>query len=143
MEIVFLLAVLFYLPMKCFRWDRLKDNENIKFIVNNNYFRLLENEIKNSDSSTEKLSKSFISTAFTIADELSITSTEEIRQSFFHISQSIFNLHKIKVKLYKVIKMCNSQNDLDSFTKFITRYYKICLKIHKACNKHRKFEYQH
>jgi len=129
--------------MKFFRWDRLKGNENIKLIVNNNYFRLLENEIENSNSSTEKLSKSFISTAFTIADELSITSTEKIRQSFFHISQSIFNLHKTKVKLYKVIKRCNSQNDLDSFTRFITRYYRICLKIHKAYYKHRKFEYQH
>ena len=133
----------FSLPKKFIRWDRLKCYENKEHIANNNYFRLLESEIENSESSTEDLSKSFITTAFTIADELSITTTEEIRQSFFHISQSIFNLHKTKVKLYKEIKKCNSQNDLDSFTRLINRYFRICLKIHKACNEHRKLEYQH
>jgi len=87
----------------------LKCNENKEFISNNNYFRLLESEIENPDTSTEDLSKSFVSTAFTVADELNITSTEEIRQSFFHMSQSILNLHKTKVKLYKEIKKCNSR----------------------------------
>jgi len=143
MVTLYLPTMLFSLPKKFTRWDRLKCNENKEFISNNNYFRLLESEIENPDASTEGLSKSFISTAFTVADELNITSTEEIRQSFFHMSQSIFNLHKTKVKLYKGIKKCNWRNDLDGFFRLITRYYRISLKIHKACNEYRKMEYQH
>ena len=94
----------FSTPKMFVRWDRLKCIEKKDFIVNNNYFRLLESEIENSDSSMEELSKSFISTAFTIADELNITTEEEIRKSFFHISQCIFNLHKTKVLLFKEMK---------------------------------------
>jgi len=105
------------------------------FIVNNNYFRLLESEIQTNSLSSDVLSKSFISTACAIADELELTSTEEIQSSFFsHISQSIFNLHKNKVQLYKDIKRCSSSNDITSFSRLISRYQRLCLKIHKACN---------
>jgi len=130
-------------PKKFVRWNRVTCTEKKEFIANNNYFRLLESEIQCNILSSDDLSKSFISTAYTIADELELTSPEEIRSSFFHISQSIFNLHKTKVQLYKDIKHCRSSNDITSFSRLISRYQRLCLKIHKACNDFRKKEYQH
>ena len=130
-------------PKKFVRWNRVLCTEKKELIADNNYFRLLESEILNNNSSSDELSKSFISTAHTIANELDITSTEEIRRSFFHISQKIFNLHRIKVRLYKDIKRCSSSNDIDNFSRLISRYQRLCLKIHKACNEFRKLEYQH
>ena len=130
-------------PKKVVCWDRLKCNEKKESIINDNYFHLLEAEFLNADTSTEELSKRFISTAFTIAEELEITSKNEIRQAFYHLSQKIFKLHKTKTRLYKEIKRCVSYNEPASFTRLIVRYIKLCSKIHKACNEHRKKEYQH
>ena len=130
-------------PKKFVRWNRILCTEKKELIANNNYFRLLESEILNDNSSSDDISKSFISTARTIANELDLTSTDEIRRSLFHISQKIFNLQKIKVQLYKEIKRYRSSNDIDSFSRLISRYQRLCLKIHKACNKFRKLEYQY
>jgi len=52
----------------------------------------------------DDVSKKFISTSFNIAKELNITSMSEVRKSFFHMSQKIFNLQKLKMKLYKPLK---------------------------------------
>jgi len=135
---------LLIVPKKFVRWNRVTCTEKKEFIANNNnYFRLLESEIQTNNLSSDVLSKSFISTACTIADELELTSPEKIHSSFFHISQSIFNLHKTKVQLYKDIKRSSFSNDMTSFSRLISRYQHLCLKIHKACNDFRKKEYQH
>ena len=59
------------------------------------------------------------------------------------MSQSIFNLQKIKMKLYKELTKRNSLHDLDSFLRNIEKYKKLCDIIHKKCNDFRKQEYLH
>ena len=42
-------------------------------------------------------------------------SLSEVRKSFFHMSRKIFNLEKLKIKLYKAIKRRGSNHNLDEF----------------------------
>ena len=118
-------------PKKTVRWDRQKCLSKKALIVNNNYFHLLESEFRDTDASIDDLTKSFISTALTIADELNITSTKEVQKSFFHMSQSIFLLQKKKVKLYKKIKKNSSSGIINEFVNLIAKYRKLCMKIQK------------
>jgi len=70
-------------------------------IFDNNYFSVLEEVIPDPNISIDDVSKKFISTSFNIAKELNITSMSEVRKSFFHMSQKVFNFQKLKMKLYK------------------------------------------
>ena len=79
---------------------------------------------------------------FNIAKELNITSMSEVRKSFFHMSQKIFNLQKLKMKLYKSIKRRGSTYNLDKFEEIIEKYNRMCKIIHHMCNIYRKAEYQ-
>jgi len=98
----------FSLPKKTVKWDRLKCINEKESIFDNNYFSVLEEVIPDPNISIDDISKKFISTSFNIAKELNITSMSEVRKSFFHMSQKIFNLQKLKMKLYKAIKRRSS-----------------------------------
>ena len=50
--------------------------------------------IPDFDIGIDDVSKKFISTSFNIAKELNIMSMSEVRKSFFHMSQKVFNLQK-------------------------------------------------
>jgi len=68
----------FIIPKRFFRWDRLKCLEVKESICNDNRFRALETKIQDPNISTNTLSKDFISTAFSIAKDLQITSFNDI-----------------------------------------------------------------
>ena len=105
----------FFLPKKTVKWDRLKCINEKESICNNNYFSVLEDVIPDPNINIDDISKKFISTSFNIAKELNITSISEVRKSFFHMSQKIFNSQKLKMKLYKAIKRRGSYHNLDEF----------------------------
>ena len=50
--------------------------------------------IPDPNISINDISKKFILTSFNIAKELNIMSMSEVRKSFFHMSQKVFNLQK-------------------------------------------------
>ena len=75
--------------------------------------------IPDPNISIDDISKKFISTSFNIVKELNITSISDVRKSFFHMSQKIFNLQKLKMKLYKAIKRRGSYHNLDKFEELI------------------------
>jgi len=85
----------------------------------NNYFNVLKEVIPDPNISIDDISKKFISTSFNIVKELNITSISDVRKSFFHMSQKIFNLQKLKMKLYKAIKRRGSYHNLDEFEELI------------------------
>ena len=58
------------------------------------------------------------------------------------MSQKIFNLQKLKMKLYKSIKRRGSTYNLDKFEEIIEKYNRMCKIIHHMCNIYRKAEYQ-
>ena len=62
----------------------------------------------------------------------------KVRKSFFHMSQKIFNLQKLKMKLYKVIKRRGSYHNLDKFEELIEKHNRMCKIIHDMCNIYRK-----
>ena len=97
--------------------------------------------IPDPNISIDDISKKFISTSFNIAKELNITSMSEVRKSFFHRSQIIFNLKKLKMKLYKAIKRRSSYHNLDEFEELIEKYNRMCKIIHHMCNIYRKTKY--
>jgi hypothetical protein len=82
--------------------------------------------IPDPNISINDISKKFISISFNIAKELNITSISEVRKSFFHMSQKIFNLQKLKMKLYKSIKRRGSYHNLDEFEELIEKYNRMC-----------------
>jgi len=59
--------------------------------------------------------KKLISSSFENVKEFNIMSLSEVRKSFFHMSRKIFNLEKLKIKLYKAIKRRGSNHNLDEF----------------------------
>ena len=59
------------------------------------------------------------------------------------MSQNIFNLQKLKMKLYKTIKRRGSYHNLDEFEELIEKYNRMCKIFHHMCNIYRKTEYQH
>ena len=82
--------------------------------------------IPDPNISINDISKKFISISFNIAKELNITSISEVRKSFFHMSQKIFNLQKLKMKLYKSVKRRGSYHNLDEFEELIEKYNRMC-----------------
>jgi len=86
--------------------------------------------IPDPNISIDDISKKFISISFNIAKELNITSISEVRKSFFHMSQKIFNLQKLKMKSYKAIKRKGSYYNLDEFEELIEKYNRMCKIIH-------------
>jgi len=82
--------------------------------------------IPDPNISINDISKKFISISFNIAKELNITSISEVRKSFFHMSQKIFNLQKLKMKLYKSVKRRGSYHNLDEFEELIEKYNGMC-----------------
>jgi len=54
------------------------------------------------------------------------------------MSQKIFNLQKLKMKLYKVIKRRGSYHNLDKFEELIEKHNRMCKIIHDMCNIYRK-----
>jgi len=89
--------------------------------------------IPDPNISIDDISKKFISTSFNIAKELNITSMSEVRKSFFHMSQKIFNLQKLKMKLYKAIKRRGSYHNLDEFEELIEKNIIECAKLFMIC----------
>jgi len=133
----------FLVPKKVLRWDRVKCLNERESILNNNRFQILDNLLNDPNSSSDILSKEFVSTAFAIANDLNITSYDEIIKASFHMSQGIFNLQKIKMKLYRELTKKNSLHDLSSFLNKVDKYLNLCKVIHKKCNEYRKQEYLH
>jgi len=128
-------------PKKVVCWDRVKClNESVS-ICSNNHFQILENNFLNSDSSTDDLSINFASTAFSIANDLEITSSDKVDKSFFHMNQKIFTLHQNKCKLYKEIKRLDPINNSDELKLAINNYNKFCEISHKKCNEYGMEEY--
>ncbi|OUM69457.1 hypothetical protein PIROE2DRAFT_2543 [Piromyces sp. E2] len=60
------------------------------------------------NASSDDISKDFISTAFSIANDLHISSYNEIIKTSFHMSQNVFNHQNIKMKMYKELTKENS-----------------------------------
>jgi len=72
----------FNIPKRFIRWDRLKCLEEKESICNDNRFQALEIKIQVPNTSTNTLSKDFISTAFSIVKDLQITSHNDIIKIF-------------------------------------------------------------
>ena len=132
----------FSLSKKTVKWDRLKCINKKELIFDNNYFSALEEVIPDTDISNDDVSMKFISISFNIVKGLNITSMSEVRKSFYHMSQKIFNLKKFKLKLYKAINGRCSNYNLDEFEKLIEKYNKMYKIINHVCNIYRKAEYQ-
>jgi len=59
------------------------------------------------------------------------------------MSQSIFDLQKAKMKLYREFRAKNSLKNVDKFLQNLDKYQELCAVIHKKCNEYRKLEYLH
>jgi len=71
----------FLLPKKFVRWDRYKCLEQKKEICLHNKFEILSEEIRNEELSKDCVIEKSINTTNSIAKDLSITSSTEIRKS--------------------------------------------------------------
>jgi len=128
----------FTIPRKFLRWNRVKCIDEKNSICNDNRFQILATKIQDPNNSIDDLSKEFVDTAYLIAENHQITSYKEIIKASFHMSQSIFNLQRVKMKLYKTFRKKNSLQDLDKFLSNLEKYQKLCATIHKKCNEFRK-----
>jgi len=105
----------FLLPKKFVRWDRRKCLEQKKKICHHNKFEILSEEIGNEELSIDCIIEKFINPINSIAKDLSITSSTEIRKAMFRMSQKIYCLQKVKHIKYKQIKRYVSANDSNEF----------------------------
>ena len=133
----------FITPKKVIKWNRLKCLEEKESIFDNNLFNILEESMSDTNISINEASKNFISTSLSVAKNLNLVSDTEVKKSFFHMSNQIFILQKVKMKLYHEIKKNGSIYKLDEFCALINNYKKKCKIIHMMCNHFRKEEYQH
>jgi len=124
----------FLLPKKFVRWDRYKCLEQKKEICHHNKFEILREEIENEELSIDCVIEKFINTTNSIAKDLSITSSTEIRKAMFRMSRKIYCLQKVKHIKYKQIKRYVSANDSNEFAKIVDSYNRLCESIHKKCN---------
>ena len=76
-----------------------------------------------------------------IAKDLSITSSTEIRKAMLRMSRKIYCLQMVKHIKYKQIKRYVSVNDSNEFVKIVDPYNRLCESIHKKCNEFTKKEY--
>ena len=90
-----------------------------KKICHHNKFEILSEEIDNEELSIECcVIEKFISTTNSIAKDLSITSSTEIRKAMFRMSRKIYMVFKrLKHIKYKQIKHYVSANDSNEFAK--------------------------
>jgi len=121
---------------KFVRWDRNKCLEQKKEICHHNKFEILSEEIGNEELSIDCVIEKFINTTNSIAKDLSITSSSEIRKAMFRMSQKNYCLQKVKHIKYKQIKRF-----VYEFAKIVDSYNRLCESIHKKCNEFRKKEY--
>ena len=131
----------FLLPKKFVRWDRCKCLELKKEICHHNIFEIFSEEIGNVELSIDCVIEKFINTTNSIAKDLSITSSTEIKKAMFRMSRKIYCLQKVKHIKYKQIKRYVSANDSNEFAKIVDSYNRFCESIHKKCNEFRKKEY--
>ena len=131
----------FLLPKKFVRWDRHKCLELKKEICHHNKFKIHSEEIGNKELSIDCVIEKFINTTNSIAKNLSITSSTEIRKAMFRMSHKIYCLLKVKHVKYKQIKGFKSASDSNEFTKIVDSYNRLCESFNKKCNKFRKKEY--
>ena len=88
----------FLLPKKFVRWDRYKCLELKNEICDHNKFDILSEEISSNDElSTDSIVEKFISTTNSIAKDLSILTSTEIRKAMFRMSRKIYCLQNIKI----------------------------------------------
>jgi len=128
----------FLLPKKFVRWDRYKCLEQKKEICHHNKFEILREEIENEELSIDCVIEKFINTTNSIAKDLSITSSTEIRKAMFRMSRKFYCLQKVKHIRYKQIKSFVSANDSNEFAKIVDSNNRLCESIHKKCNEFRK-----
>ena len=83
----------FLLPKKFVRWDRYKCLEQKKEICHHNKFEIFSEEIGNVELSIDCVIEKLINTN-SIAKDLSITSSTEIRKAMFRITRKIYCLQK-------------------------------------------------
>ena len=115
-------------------------NKRKKYVITIN-LKILSEEIGNEELSIDCVIEKFINTTNSIAKDLLITSSTEIRKAMFRMSRKIYCLQKIKHIKYKQIKRYVSTNDSNEFAKIIDSYNRLCESIHKNCNEFRKKEY--
>ena len=109
----------FLLPKKFVRWDRYKCLEQKKEICHHNKFEILSEEIGNEELLIDCVIEKFINTTNSIAKDLSITSSIEIRKAMFRMSWKIYCLQKVKHIIYKQIKRYVSTNDSNEFVETV------------------------
>ena len=128
----------FLLPKKFVRWDRYKCLEQKKEIYHHNKFEILSEEIGNEELSMDCVIEKIINTTNSIAKDLSITSSTEIRKVMLRMSQKIYCLQKVKHIKCKQIKHYVFSNDSNEFAKIVDSYNRLCESIHKKYNEFRK-----
>ena len=122
----------FITPKKVVRWDRLKCKEESKTIFDNNIFAVLEDNYFNGmDHSTESLVNNFIASSYSLAKDLKITTTQNIRKQPFKMSKKVFVLQKLKVNKYRMIKKYGRLDNLDEFIKITSSFKRLCKGIKK------------
>ena len=131
----------FLLPKKFVKWDRYKCLLLQKEICQYNKFEILCEELGNEELSVDCVIEKFINITNSIAKDLSIISSIEIRKSKFGISHKIYCLQKVKHIKYKQIKCYVSANDSNEFAKTNDSFNRPCVSIHKKCNKFGKKVY--
>ena len=100
-----------YQKKKFVRWDRYKCLEQKKEICHHNKFEILSKEIGNEELSIDCGIEKFINITNSIAKDLSITSSIEIRKAMFRMLRKIYCLQKVNHIKYKQIKRYVSTND--------------------------------
>jgi len=134
----------FSFPKKFIKWDRIKCNEVSKSIFNNNRFSVLEDEFYNGENqSTDALVNSFITSAYSLAGELGITTTDNKKKPSYRMSKKVYVLQKLKIKKYKLIKKHGNIRNLDEFIKVTSSFKRLCHNIKRKCNQFRKEERLH
>jgi len=128
----------FLLSKKFVSWDRYKCLEQKKEICYHNKFEILSEEIGNEELSIDCVIEKFINITNSIAKDLSITSSTEIRKAMFRMSRKIYCLQKVKHIKYKQIKRYVSENDSNEFAKIVDSYNRLYESIYKKCNEFRK-----
>jgi len=86
------------LPKKFVRWDRYKCLERKKEISDHNKFEFLSEGLGNREHSKDCIVEKVINTTNSIAKDLSIISSTEIRKTMFRMSCKIYCLQKVKHK---------------------------------------------
>ena len=107
----------FLLAKKFVRWDRYKCLEQKKEVCHYNKFEILNEEKGNEELSIDCVIEKFINATNSIAKDLSITSSTEIRKAMFRMSRKIYCLQKVKHIKYKQIKSFVSANNSNELLK--------------------------